>query len=730
VKLWGILLLLLCLLTAVGVGQADPGRELTVLGHYPRSSVSSAFQIRIDFSKAVAALGSEQLPPVHMDPAVEGKWRWISDRTLIFQPRESTPHATLYQIEIPAGIRSLSGARLEQPVKWSFASSPVRITYGTPHADEPQGSRPSIALASDQRVDGQALLPWLSLSDSAREYPLTLDSSASAPSKVVYKPVQPLPLDSKYTVTLHSGAPSAEGPLRTERDQTFRFSTVPPLRFVGSRSWRGGAALKFNNPLDPKTLLPGALSIKPEAAFVLGLPDRNAESIVLNQLTPGQEYQITLRRGGVRDIHGQALDEDCHCTIQPPSAVPYAEYRSPRVWHTRPIVTLAPARPTLQVVSQDVSELAVEVFRVSPADWFSLARSATASPGKSLKSWTLAVSQPPPERVHDPVITSIDLGPFLENGMGHFVVGLHPKGGERVRQWVQVSNLGLVAWRDLGQTYAWVASFRDGQPVSGARVQIERGSLKAQLDADSSGLAHLQERVDYTEGLLTASVGRDVVLLPSRPPTPQPWVQWAIAEPQGLYRPGETVRVKGVLRTHGYSCGEISYALGPRNGAGKGAQGYSGKVPILADQSFLIEIPLKPDATPGEWNLRLASGVLSERNVPLSISEYRLGSSVAPKPGVRSSSEIPTGTSEKHLELVPRRLSVSPNDELEIEVSSPFPVASGVLTCQDNILKVVRIEGPRQKIKVPVHENLRPNFVVQLHLLGKEKDGSWVVASG
>jgi alpha-2-macroglobulin len=123
----------------------------------PEGEVGDARYVTIVFNQpmvpltAVAEADREALP-VRLEPAPPGRWRWLDVRTLRFEPEAPLPGATHFRLGVPAGVRALSGAMLDRPVRRAFATPAPVVTGGYPHG-ETTDRDPLFLLVFDQRVD-------------------------------------------------------------------------------------------------------------------------------------------------------------------------------------------------------------------------------------------------------------------------------------------------------------------------------------------------------------------------------------------------------------------------------------------------------------------------------------------------------------------------------------------------------------------------------------------------
>src|SRR6185436_19108294 len=196
-------------------------------------------------------------------------------------------------------------------------------------------------------------------------------------------------------------------------------------------------------------------------------------------------------------------------------------------------------------------------------------------PGAVLRDDVVRVEKAPDRLVE----TDFDLGPWLQDGHGQFLVWIEPTDQPKNRwerqyayAWVQVTDLGVTAFVDPDAAVVWTASLRSGDPVEGADIELVRGQ-RAKSGADGLAELALPEAAGpagpdgyMDQQIIVARKGSDLAILPESSSwySGGSWVKqsqldqlaWFVFDDRGMYRPKENVRVKGWLRrqetrTHG-----------------------------------------------------------------------------------------------------------------------------------------------------------------------------------
>ena len=587
----------------VAAPVVDPG-PLEVLRVQPEGEVGIAPFVSITFNQPMVPLATlGQLDtldvPVSMTPPLPGRWQWIGTRTLRFEHDQEIfdrlPMATSYTVEVPAGTESQSGGELAETFRFQFETPPPDLVLLFPYHN---GDRYSLELDQvflatfDQRVEPSALLEVITLSADGQEREIRLATAAEVEGDdlirrraertlegtwVAFRPVLPFEPDSAIRITVGPHVPSAEGPNTSEESSTFHARTYGPLRIVGmncsSTRWpcRQGTSLwiEFNNSLDAATLSAADFSIIPEIPDATISVSRGYLTIA-GPTSAGTVYKVVIP-GTLGDVFGQRLGE--------PETVEFV------IGEARPLIhllggeftTIDPLGRTqaVPVIVRQWEQLRVRFYAVDPSDYGSyvdFARRFRWRPDP------LALDVPWPlttqETIHtgidhgDPTEVPIHLANVLNGGHGHVVMIVEgagrPRGipddldmsdaalwyeatGYPKITWVQDTDIGVDLITDHRDVVVWTTDLRSGDPLAGVEIQL--GGRYSTLVSDDNGLA----RARLSAGSLSwvvASLGDDRALSPAYI---RAWSQgdrtiWSTADDRGMYRPGETLHLKGWVR--------------------------------------------------------------------------------------------------------------------------------------------------------------------------------------
>ncbi len=204
--------------------------------------------------------------------------------------------------------------------------------------------------------------------------------------------------------------------------------------------------------------------------------------------------------------------------------------------------------------------------------------------------------------------------------VGHYVVVATGETGCRSAAAIIVSRLALLVKSDADQAVAYVADLKSGDPIAGARVSAGRTSGLT----DASGLARLSLRGTSGEGMTyRAQVGEDIISLDTwrYESAPEPYRLYAFTD-RPIYRPGDRVRFKGVLRKFEFPkptlSGPTSYRLPGRVPLDftvtdeDGVEIYKARLTTNGQGSFAGEFPLPKAAKAGNYPMTASIGTFRD----------------------------------------------------------------------------------------------------------------------
>ena len=561
--------------------DVDPG-PLTVLRVQPEGDVGIAPFVSITFNQPMVPLATiGQLDdldvPATITPSLPGRWQWIGTRTLRFEhdPEvfDRLPMATSYVVVVPAGTTSQSGGELAEAVRFEFETPAPNMVWLVPQYDS-LDLQPVFLVAFDQRVEPAAALEAITffaggyqrgirLATAAEiegdEYLSSLLGYALDNTWVAFRPVEPLEPDSPIRIEVGPHVPSAEGPNTSSNSSVVEARTYAPLRVEDTscpyQGCRPGRSLHvwFNNALDAETLDAADVSITP--ALPGATVSVYGHSMTIAGPTVGDTVYEVVIPAALGDEFGQRLGEPQTVEFRISEAVPHLSFTGGRLATVDPLGV----QQTIPVMVRQWEQLRVRLYAVEPGDYGSyldfVSRWRRRDRAVVDVPWPLAVDEIVDTGIDHDSLTEvpIDLSGALNGEHGHVVMIVEGAGrlaetetGHSTLAWVQDTDIGIDMITDYRDVVVWTTDLRSGDPLAGVRIEMGRD---ATLTTDDDGLARASLNSGGHEWVV-ATLGADRAL---NPVNVEPWPRddqtiWYATDDRGIYRPGETLHLKGWVR--------------------------------------------------------------------------------------------------------------------------------------------------------------------------------------
>ena len=320
----------------------DPANSLEVVRYSPEGDVPLAPDLNVTFSQPMVAVTSQeqaaQYAPVELSPQVEGRWRWLGTKTLMFDTTKRFPMATEFTARVPAGTKSANGLILKKDVVWKFKTPPPKVLAMVP-ANQTVKRDALMLITFDQQIDPSAVLRNISVTAAGKRITnLRLATQSEIDGELsllsYLKDVQPgrwlafravnadgstanaLPPASEITVTVNAGTPSAEGPLTTITAQAYTFRTYGPFKFVSSYCGYqnskeckpfDGWQIEFTNAIDGAKFTKEMVTVTPAVEGLNIFPSGN--TIYIQNYKKGRTTYTVRVDAGLTDAFGQTLSE-------------------------------------------------------------------------------------------------------------------------------------------------------------------------------------------------------------------------------------------------------------------------------------------------------------------------------------------------------------------------------------------------------------------------------------
>ncbi|MYI86473.1 MAG: hypothetical protein F4081_06740 [Dehalococcoidia bacterium] len=608
-------------------------------------------RILVQFSRSVAPLTvlQEGAGPtvLRFDPPVSGRGEWLNTSLYRFFPAGLQP-STTYTVRIPARVAWASGGVLEADYRWSFSTTQPTVTGFEPHDNsnfvEPDAN---IRVTFSQPMDRASGEAGITLREVGGDLVASSFSWSQDSSSVRLVPDEPLKLSTRYQVAVAEGLRDAWGG-RTRAERSARFTTVDPPMVTSTSPADGeqaastsGISIHYNNPMDRESFK-GRISINgatvPEDGFWAW--DRSVS--IPAGMAYSAEYTVRVAEG-VRDRGGRSL---------PAYEFSFRTRERPPPEPPRPAVSLGTGtfalwpeggEHRLEYGAQAMDEVRFELYRLSEGEAETLLRRGWIDgrrwvdgvgykwvrfepESEAIRAWTEAI----PEESRDTWTSySTSLGGGEPLPIGHYYV-LAEGEGDSAASVISVVNTTMVTKLADGELLVWAVDYETGEALAGVKVRAVSAGEGAHEFAgsettDADGLArftvpsrsgnwywnpygHYLARIDDGERNGVVATWWDegsspwALDVPTRPSFPS--TKGHLYSDRPIYRPGETVFLKGVVRdeddasyslpgadqTYTVTIRDASYEQLPEMTVGLSELG-----------TFAIEVNLRDDAPTGSY---------------------------------------------------------------------------------------------------------------------------------
>ncbi len=558
---------------------------LEVLRASPNSYVPFVTDLSVTFSQPMIAVSSQnkasETVPVQLTPEVKGKWRWLGTKTLIFDAEKRFPMATKFSATIPAGTKSVTGGTLQKDFSWNFETPPPKVESFIPN--NVTVKRDAVLLAKfNQKINAEAVLPKINAVANGQKIALRLATQAEidadkelsdmiktlVPNQwLAFRAIDLLPVDSFVSVNFEAGTPSVEGSLTSVSAQNFGFKTFGAMKLTDSfcgydrnkkecQSY-DDLRIEFSNPIEAESFDKSLIKIEPkiENAEIAFYADEIQIGGCCRDLRT--TYKVTVS-GALKDIYGQTLGTDVSAEFKIGGR--NADLTPEK---SGDFITLDPnARRVFSVYSTNYQNLKVKIYAVKPEDYEAFYRynqgvkNAPPVIGKLVSDKTIKIKSK--RDVSEE--TKINLAPAMPNGVGHAILVVETpviaEENERIVVWLQATNIGIDAFADYEKLTVYASDLKNGTPLKNVNLRFFSGESGVTSD---NGLALLAPpKNSGNKNWLIAQNGADSAILFGNnyynsengwSPKDKPEnLRWFVFDDRKMYRPGETVSVKGYIR--------------------------------------------------------------------------------------------------------------------------------------------------------------------------------------
>ncbi|MGC9399135.1 MAG: Ig-like domain-containing protein [Anaerolineae bacterium] len=597
------------------------------------ADVETDASITVIFNRPVVPLTSleqmEALPdPLTFEPAIAGEGEWLNTSIYVFTPEEPLPGGVEVTAKVAAGLKDVSGAVLAEDYVWRFTTLPPKVVWTHPQdgADLVDIETP-IRVEFNQPVDLDSARAAFHLKKSTLLGGQDISGDYGIRNNtLIFTPTQALDFDTVYVATVDAGVTSRAGGVGMREAFSWRFTTVPLPRIVrtipadGDRDApsRTGFQIEFNTRIDPTTVMPNLTMtppLSPTQVYTYFSVYNN--TFVLNfGAQPSTEYTVVID-DGIADPYGNTIPRGAAVNFRTGPLPPTYRLHTPS-----DIATYDAALPAQLVVGHlNVTRLELELYQLPLSVLKSenqLWQEDLPSGADLLRAWQRNLESPLNKQAYT-VLDLVEGGGTLDPGV-YLLRAESPDidddYGARQRHVLVVSDLNLTLKTAPDEALIWATDLATGEPVADLDLTLfsPYDTLDEQVVTDGDGVAQVDLPRNRGQvwaisetpfAAIAEGWGRGI----------SPWdfgvseglymqdYRMYITTDRPIYRPGQTVNFKGVLRAEDdaiYRLPGVSEVRVMIRSA-EGAEIYQERLPLSEQGTFHGTVDLEEGAALGDY---------------------------------------------------------------------------------------------------------------------------------
>ncbi len=513
--------------------------------------------------------------PVTLTPAVPGTFTWQSPSVLSFAPAQPWPACTEFRAEFD---QTFVRAHKLNTSAATFTSAPLTL-IAVDQVDLSAERELTVRLTFNAAPSPQQLSSLVTI--ACDNEPVRFDIITRSPSGVVVLKTAGITADA-CQLKIAKGLVPAQGTLGVPADITKSLTLLVGLQLRKCEPSvpafeTASIDAYFSTPLDIASAK-HFIDIQPALDFSVERLDswRGAGCTLNGTFAPGARYTLTFRTG-LKSANGEALKADAQRMVYMPDRPAALAFRTPGHY-------LSPAGSLLVPLTVvNVPKATITAERVYPNNLVYFATRQARTAGNTYGWWDDSEQVGLSEVVNTrelqwrfaPNVVTQEcislrglLGPYRA---GAYTLSVQADKGGSTRQLVIVTDIGLAVQLSARDLLVWANTLHSLAPVSGAVVRVYSSANQQLFEgiADAQGLAYFTGDLTATNNtpfLITAHAGDDLTYLrldDTRVAWPQrtdglPYLdegyEACVLTDRGVYRPGETVHCRAIVRDRALQC--------------------------------------------------------------------------------------------------------------------------------------------------------------------------------
>ena len=503
--------------------------------------------------------GVEQAQLFQISPPWPGKWIWSAVDTLEFNLEKPLPPGRVFVVKATDELTKQSGKTLQGQDSFRVETVPLKFTDCEVMAADQR--KLTLSVAFNQPVDPETFLSHVKFYDKQRDSllddPVLLTKTAHSKMtlRISYPSSNAFRMVIDKELLGHEAEIGLEDTVVYEQEVRLDFSLYRAYIETHDPGTPTQIDLRFSDALDKTQEITGITLEPPLADLRVSVNGRYLS--LTGDFQPGRQYRITVPET-VLAQDGRTLGEAMSARVDVPDCDTELDFK-----HSRGFLT-PHGQLALDMKAVNVEAVEIGIWQVHANNLVHHLHGANMST-ISRRSLDKTISL---DSAHNELQDlSLDLKSLIKRQAGIYRVEAHATNTWWAydRALVAVTDLAITAKTARNGSLVWVTSLQSGRPVPDVSIKAltYNNQLLAETRTDEQGIARLGYASDNPDGdlwVITAQKDQDLAyLLPEDN-------QWVIdntlpacrAHPQGydvmlytdrgIYRPGDTVRLTGIIR--------------------------------------------------------------------------------------------------------------------------------------------------------------------------------------
>lgn len=508
--------------------QYTDQKQALVVDYYAPTGLTEVAnnKIVVHFSQPMVPLTvageQDRFGLVTVTPGLDGYFKWVNTKTLVYQLKGDLPYATHFTVTVAAARESLFGHALTKDFVFEFETPRPQIQKVFPAGTTRNlNLDQEFRLVFNQKMDPSVLKDFVQLTASGTPHALKTfcippEDKNARPEKtctvVMIAPRLPFGKNSQVVLTVKSGIKGVQGHLLSDQEYADQFYTYGPFQITNGSCGSlqcfadGGFVLGATTPIDDKQELEKFILFDPPLTGKGKLTgywsDYTGRFSSYAPLKPNTHYTVTVKPE-IKDRFGQALEE--------PFVFSITTARDPPQFHLPSVndqvlhfhdnlnfgfvatnVVSATAHFKLDLTDTEIIALKTHggetISQIEDEGRWTVAREVTGALSDRREYYSLPAEEVLADR-HSAIVLADYTSPAL----------VHTDSENRIvgprHHWLikQITDLAIDAKLSETDGLVWITSLTTGQPQAQTRIKVYSnwGGLLHEVVTDSSGFARL-----------------------------------------------------------------------------------------------------------------------------------------------------------------------------------------------------------------------------------------------